>query len=164
MKIILTVIAMLFSMHTLACSCEGPPDFDKDFEEAEVVAFVKVCEAHLEERSYKASKLNNKTGEWANVVESEVVLAATGLVEEQFKGSPVNAIKIKGANPNSSCHVPIEVGKTYLAFVGPEGYAHIGVCSSTVQPRHLGMEYIRKLNPKGSNKLSKRDAVNCAPS
>ena len=93
-----------------------------------------------------------------------MVLAATGLVEEQFKGSPVKSIKIRGENPSSSCHVPIEVGKTYVVFVGTNGYAHIGVCSSTVQPRYLGIEYIRKLNPKSSNKLSKRGAINCAAS
>jgi hypothetical protein len=153
-----------YSSYVLSCSCmENSTDLNLAYDKADTVALIRVCEAHLESRSYEASSLNSETGEWEKVYVTEDVVVGSGYPEEIFKGN-TGKVVIKAGNPDSMCHTTISVGQTYLAFVDLEGVAYLNVCSPTKGLYHKKVsEFVKQLTQNGSHKLSKRDAVSCIP-
>lgn len=131
-------IAVLFSLLSgmaLACKCEpGSTDPKRAFANHDVVAMVKICEAHLE----------NDSG--------TVSVTATGVVTDSFKGSYNEKFTIQAGNPNSSCHTPIAVGRSYLVFGTNDGHAYIGYCQPSGEPHQVGYEYMRSIQHLSSNK------------
>ena len=161
MKYILLIMAILYSGYSYSCSCrENSRDPNAALENASVVALVRVCEAHLEKRNYEAYELDNKTDKLKDMSGVEDIVVATAYPEKVYKGKSSGKIILKAGNPNSMCHVPLLVGKKYLAFVGSDGVAYVGYCSPSMELYYVDKEFLRKIEKKSSNK--KPQPIGCA--
>lgn len=163
MKLIAAALLVLFAQTSFACSCaKDSRNLELAYEKAETVALVRICEAHVENRTYKAHVKNGDSGEWEPVIEDELVVVASGFPEKLIKGTHTGEVKFNASNPNSNCHFPVGVGFVYLAFIDSKGEANIGYCSPTTVPFEKEWEFLERIELQSSNKSLNTDACSAS--
>ena len=140
MKNIALLLLFLVPSVSFACKCEpSSTDPSSAFKKHEIVALIKVCEAHLE------------------TVDQRIVVMASGVTLDTLKGVAPDKVLINVGDPNSNCHQTVAVGRDYLIFANKAGQAYLGYCQPSGEPHRVGYEYMRSIKHKSSNKVVNAD-------